>query len=278
MNILFVIFSGILGAIIGSFLNVVVLRHNTGKGLGGRSQCFSCGHTLAWYELIPFVSWVIQKGRCRHCSSRISPMYFLGEGLGFLFFALVAARGLWQGFSFFETEYLLGTLVLFVIAALFVVIFMYDIRHKIIPDDFSFVFTLLSFAALFFFSFQSGVFVYSGFHLPTFVDVLAGIVVPLPLFLVWLFSKGKLIGLGDVKFMIGMGFLFGITGGFSALALSFWVSAAFLFIPYVGRFLIPSLLRETKKGIMSKEIPFSPFLVIGSLLEILFHFNFFPFS
>ncbi|MDD3694117.1 MAG: prepilin peptidase [Candidatus Pacebacteria bacterium] len=277
MNALFVIFSGILGALIGSFLNVVALRHNTEKGLGGRSRCFSCGHTLAWYELIPFVSWLIQKGRCRHCSSRISPMYFLGEGLGFLFFALVAARGLWQGFSFFETGYLLGTLVLFVLAAFFVVIFLYDIRHKIIPDTFSFAFVVLAFVSLFFFSFQSGVFVYSGIHLPAFVDILGGIVVPLPFFLVWLFSKGKFLGLGDVKLMMGIGFLFGIARGFSVIALSFWIGAVFLLFFYVRQFLDSSLLRETKKGIMQKEIPFAPFLIAGSLLGILFHFNFFPF-
>jgi len=63
MEIFIIVSSGILGMLVGSFLNVVALRFNTGKSLGGRSGCFSCGNQLSWKELIPVFSWILQRGR-----------------------------------------------------------------------------------------------------------------------------------------------------------------------------------------------------------------------
>ncbi len=61
----------IFGTIIGSFLNVVALRFNTGFGLSGRSQCFSCGYTLAWFDLIPVLSYLAHGAKCIKCKSTI---------------------------------------------------------------------------------------------------------------------------------------------------------------------------------------------------------------
>src|SRR5680860_1900327 len=79
MSFLFLIFFSFLGLIVGSFLNVVILRHNTGASLGGRSGCFSCGHNLTWYELVPVVSFLALRGRCNHCGCKISRQYPLVE-------------------------------------------------------------------------------------------------------------------------------------------------------------------------------------------------------
>ncbi|HXK40396.1 MAG TPA: prepilin peptidase, partial [Candidatus Paceibacterota bacterium] len=76
---LFVIISFVLGLIIGSFANVFVLRWGTGRSLSSRSGCPACGHRLAWRELVPVVSFFVQRGRCRACETRISPHYVLVE-------------------------------------------------------------------------------------------------------------------------------------------------------------------------------------------------------
>src|SRR6185503_8120428 len=78
----------VLGAIIGSFLNVLVLRKGV-QSLSGRSKCASCGKTIAWYDNIPLLSWVLLRGRCRACGSAISVQYPIVELVTAILFALV---------------------------------------------------------------------------------------------------------------------------------------------------------------------------------------------
>ncbi|MCL1788894.1 MAG: prepilin peptidase [Oscillospiraceae bacterium] len=81
-EILIAVILFIYGTIIGSFLNVVIYR--TAKKeqfVKGRSHCMSCGHTIAWYDLFPVLSWVFLGGKCRHCKTRISPRYAIVESL-----------------------------------------------------------------------------------------------------------------------------------------------------------------------------------------------------
>lgn len=268
-----------LGLIVGSFLNVVALRFNTGKSLGGRSGCFSCGNQLSWYELFPAFSWIIQKGRCRKCSSRISPTYILGELTTGIFFGLVAVRGFLVGMNFdqiFNTAYLGATLFLWILFSILMVILFYDIRHKIIPNELSFIFGLLSFGSLFFFGFSADVYTFIGFNIPTLSFFLGGIVVPLPFILLWIISKGRWIGLGDPKLMVGMGFLFGVSQGFSSVFLSFWIGALFAFCIAIINFIFKKrLLRSAKASIMKEEMPFAPFLILATLIIIISNLNFF---
>ncbi len=77
------------GIIIGSFLNVVALRFNTGVGINGRSMCMSCGTKLTWRELIPLFSFLFQKGSCKTCKSKISWQYPLVEFMAGAFFVLI---------------------------------------------------------------------------------------------------------------------------------------------------------------------------------------------
>src|SRR3989338_5654032 len=89
MNVLFLIFSFILGTVIGSFLNVVIFRYNTGLTVRCRSKCFSCNKTLSWFELVPIFSFLAQTGKCRKCKSKISWQYPLIEFASGILFILI---------------------------------------------------------------------------------------------------------------------------------------------------------------------------------------------
>ena len=100
MNSILIVVAALFGLLMGSFLNVVALRFNTGKSLGGRSQCFSCGHVLGWQDLFPVFSFLFQKGRCRYCHSKISLDNIYAELITALFFTLIMARGLFLDINF----------------------------------------------------------------------------------------------------------------------------------------------------------------------------------
>ena len=261
MALILTIFFFIFGIIIGSFLNVVILRFNTGKTLGGRSICFSCSRTLSWYELIPLFSFLAQAGKCRGCKSKISIQYPLVEILmGFIFAAIFIKLQFlfWvASLNFFITFGYIAILF-----SLLMVIAVYDLRHKIIPDILSFVFGLLAFIGMFLFTGA-----YFQLHLPSLANFLAGPVMAFPFAFCWLISRGRWMGLGDAKLALGLGWFLGFSLGISALVLSFWIGAVIGIL----------LLVFSKRHGLKTEIPFAPFLVIGTLLTFLFQINFFPF-
>ena len=126
----------IFGTIIGSFLNVVILRYNTGNSvLKGRSRCFACGKTLKWYELVPVFSFLAQKGRCRKCKAKISRQYILVEIITGGLFALI----------FYIQHSIFNILYLWAMAGLLIIISVYDLRHLIIPNLFVWLFNFLAF-------------------------------------------------------------------------------------------------------------------------------------
>src|SRR3989344_8573532 len=84
----------ILGTIIGSFLNVVIYRYNSGTSpLTGRSQCFSCGETLSWRQLVPIFSFLVSRGRCAKCGVRLSWQYPIVETISGAIFVTVFLLG-----------------------------------------------------------------------------------------------------------------------------------------------------------------------------------------
>ena len=91
MNILIFAFIFLLGTIIGSFLNVVIYRFNTGRTIvRGRSVCMTCNRNLRWYELIPLFSYLFQLGKCRRCAEKISHQYPIVEFITGVVFMLIA--------------------------------------------------------------------------------------------------------------------------------------------------------------------------------------------
>lgn len=253
MNILIFAFIFLLGTIIGSFLNVVIYRFNTGMSvIKGRSICMTCNRNLRWYELIPVFSFLIQSGKCRRCASRISHQYPLVELLTGLIFALTAYKFLPLLYS--QAGLYLFLVVMYVfIFCLLIVISVYDLRHKIIPDPLVFMFILASFFSIFVNTTGLG-------HLfiwPSYLNLMSGIILALPFVLLWYFSKGRLMGLGDGKLIIGIGWLLGFSAGLFALILSFWI----------GTVISLALIYLSKNRMNLKtEIPFAPFLITSTLL------------
>ena len=252
------IFFFFFGSIIGSFLNVVILRYRSGRTLGGRSMCFACGKKLCFYELVPIGSFVTQRGRCSGCQSKISWQYPIVEALTGILFV----------FLYFRFEYLITTvpilfIVLFayfaIIFCLFIVLSVYDIKHKILPDGLVLTFVIIAFLGMFLIDGDS-----IALHLPHFSQLLAGIVLPAPFAAMWLFSRGKWMGLGDSKFMVGIGFLLGMSAGIAAILFSFWIGAIIGII-----ILICSNITRKHSVSLKTAIPFGPFLALGTIIVVL---------
>lgn len=264
MDIIIFVFIFLLGTIIGSFLNVVIYRFNTGKSITrGHSICMTCNKNLRWYELIPLFSFLIQSGKCRRCASSISHQYPLVEfGTGFIF-TLIAYHFLpLLSISHF-TFVLLLTLFSFIFSIL-IVICVYDIRHKVIPDMLVYLFIVISFLSIFL-SYESGIISLS---LPNLWTVLSGPMLALPFALIWLLSKGKWMGLGDAKLILGIGWMLPPLVALSSIVLSFWMGAI------VGIIMIFLSKNHSVKKIgkigMTTEIPFAPFLILGVFIAFFF--------
>jgi leader peptidase (prepilin peptidase)/N-methyltransferase len=265
MFTIFFIFSFVLGTIIGSFLNVVAYRYGTAKNLGGRSSCMACTQQLKWYELIPVVSYVMLSGKCRTCKSKISAQYPYVESITGLLFALIFLKFM----PFLEISPIMFTILFAFFAYIFsilMVVAVYDMRHKMIPDRLVLLFSGLSFLMLF------PMYYFSGASLVSLiVAILAGPILALPFALLWFFSGGKWIGFGDAKIALGMGWFLGIAGGISAVALGFWIGA----IVSVFLLLVSKYGKGKTKITRNTEIPFAPFLLIGLALVFFFNFDFF---
>lgn len=247
MQSIFTIFSFVLGAIIGSFLNVVALRYNSGMTIQGRSKCFSCDKKLSWYELIPVLSFMWQKGKCSGCKSKISWQYPIIETVAGIIFVAI-----FYYYPPFSIQSSIVTVFYLLVTCLMLVITIYDVKHKIIPDAWVYTFAILALAKLFYVP-------EIGFVMPALIDLLAGPILALPFALLFLVSKGKWMGLGDAKLILGIGWLLGLEAGLSAVMISFWIGAI------VSVIWVYIVFRKIK---MRYEIPFGPYLILGMYIVL----------
>jgi leader peptidase (prepilin peptidase)/N-methyltransferase len=262
-EIIFYILIFIFGTIVGSFLNVLVLRYNTGvSAMKGRSFCFSCGKKLGPAELIPVLSFILQGGKCTGCQSKISWQYPVVETLTGLLFVGVFMRYSGLIGLYFDTWYLLIGLI---VAAVLLSITIYDIKHKIIPDGLVITFGILALLKIVIdFFFMAGTPTEIKTHV--FWFLLAGPILALPLFLIWLISRGRWMGLGDPKLVLGIGWFLGPVMGLSAIILAFWSGAIYgLVLMGLSKFKWHGLKIDGKT-----EVPFAPFLILGFLLVFFF--------
>ncbi|MTH52971.1 prepilin peptidase [Bacillus mangrovi] len=233
-----------LGAVLGSFFNVVGLRVPEGQSIvHPRSACPNCHHTLTPKELIPIFSFMFQRGACSNCRKRISPIYPFMELVTALLFAAAPLVIGWSP----------ELLVAFTLVSLCSIIIVSDVRYMIIPDN-----VLLFFLPLFV---AERVFI----PLDPWWDPLAGLLLGafIP-FVIILASRGGM-GAGDMK-LLGV---LGIALGWKLVLLAFFLST--LYGTAAG--LAGMAFGKVKKG---KPFPFGPFIVLGALTayfygEILIH-------
>ncbi len=259
----YLVYFFLLGVIIGSFLNVVILRHNTGKTVGGRSACMTCKTKLTGRELVPLFSFLFQKGKCLHCQARISWQYPLVElSTGVLFAANFYQYYAVTGFSF-ETFTLFA--LTSAILALMVAIFVYDLRHKIIPDRFSFAAFGLSiaYAVAEIFLFKNQIWATGTATAGSMIlNLSAGLIFYLGIYIIWKLSKGRQIGLGDAKLLLSIGTMLGLVYGLSAITVAFWIGTVFA----VHLMLKGFFGRTAGRITMKSEIALGPFLIVGFLI------------
>lgn len=284
MNILFLFFFFALGCIIGSFLNVVLFRYNTGRTIGGRSKCFSCRRTLGPIDLVPVLSYIAFKGRCRTCKSHVSFQYPAVEILTGVLFAGVYL--LYAPLALLNTPlFVFNVLVALVVMSLLVLITVYDLRHKIIPDLFSYTFAAVTFITLFFRiggnteQTAIGDFSSFGFYIvmPEISHIFAGIILAFPFYFLWLVSRGRWMGLGDAKLALGIGWFLGLARGGTAIIYGFWIGALVsILLICVQKMYTWKLRKQGSVGLsMKSEIPFAPFLIAGLLIVYFFGYNIF---
>ena len=264
------------GAALGSFINVIADRFNTGLSpWKGRSFCFSCSTVLRRSDLVPLFSFLFLRGKCRYCRSKIPVSAFVVEILMGLLSLLAAYQaGIFENFQFsiFNFQFFPSFLILTSIFATLLLITIYDLRHFIIPDTFLLIFLLFSFL------YNSHFVIFDSSPL-SFArggvggGVVSGIFLALPFLLIFLISRGRWIGFGDIKYIAVIGFFLGFAEGLSAVIFSFWIGAAFSLLALVLRKIKPHIylpLMQNKLTIKS-EIPFGPFLSLGTVLS--FYFN-----
>lgn len=271
----FIIF--IFGLIIGSFLNVVIFRLENGeKMVNDRSKCLHCKHFLIWSDLIPVLSFIFLKRKCRYCGKNISWQYPLVElGTGILF-VLVMNHEL----GIMNHEYLIsnifaqgaiaclgGGLVsgwqfltllfwLYIISVL-IAIFVYDLKHYIIPDKVIYPAIVVAFVYKIFEILKFNHLDLIGNLITIFNPFIAAILAGAFFYAIIVITRGKGMGGGDVK----LGFLMGLILGWPLVLLSLFLS--FIIGSVVGIFLI---FLGNKK--MKSVIPFGPFLVLGTFIVL----------
>lgn len=260
---LVLIFAFVLGAVVGSFLNVCIIRFGTGKTILGRSACMVCARQLSWWELIPIGSFAALRGKCASCKTKLSKQYIIVEILAGCITAFFAYQYILRDGSGF-TLALFGFSV--VIWSFLLMIAVYDVYHKAIPNIFVGWFIGVSLVLAVFEAVHEGSWHLLGGH------IIAALLLSAFFFLIWGLSRGRAMGLGDGILAFGIGLYLGIPQGLSGIAFGFWIGALYA----VGRILYERMgTREFQSGgkriTMKSEVPFAPFLILGAFIALAFH-------
>lgn len=226
------VFLFVLGLVFGSFISALTWRYPRKISIKrGRSICPKCKNQIAWFDNVPLLSFLFLAGRCRNCKKPISwryPAIELATGVGFLLIGL--------NFT--------GLILFCILEAILII----DLENQTIPDSFVFwgIFA---------------VFLYTIYYIPHtfFPSLFAGFIAATLLLLIHLLTKGRGMGLGDVKLAVLGGLIVG------AKLFLIWLFLAFLTGAVIGIILI-----SARKAHFRSQIAFGPFLVLAIPLALLY--------
>lgn len=274
----------IFGLIIGSFINAFLYRYQEKKTLMGRSFCPVCKHQLTWFDNIPLISWLMLSAKCRYCKKAISiqyPLVELSAGIIFLLIGILSKEGrvivdyFQQIFNYqfsiinqFPILELIKIILLLTIFSVLLIISTYDVKNKEIPNGFNLSFIVVAFSYLILSSAGSTYYIQN-----TLYSLLAGAVAFAFFYSFAYFSKETWMGGGDAKLAFGVGLLLGPAGTFLAILIASWLGSIYgLTIIAFNR----NSLADKQSGLAKlknrkfHEIPFGPFLALGTLISFLF--------
>jgi leader peptidase (prepilin peptidase)/N-methyltransferase len=234
------------GAAIGSFVQVVVTRLNVAPVMKSRSKCLSCGEALRVFDLVPIFSYLFLGGKCRYCKVPYGKDALIIESIFGTVFVLLyhfVLAGMVPLTSILWLAYYSLLLVSLGVIAL------YDLKHSYVPLSYLSVFSFLSFAML----------VVRYRYEPEPAVLLGPLVVAFPFLLIWIITKGRALGFGDVVLYMAVGAFFGVEQGLAVLLLSVWMGALVGVVVYLNR------KRTSNK---STSLPFVPFIVLAFLIVL----------
>lgn len=228
----------LIGLAVGSFLNVVALRVPEGKSvIKPPSRCTSCDTRLKAIDLIPVLSYLLSRGKCKYCGARVSGLYAFGELATGLLFTGVYLRFGWT------SETVLGTLLV----CLAVVVTVSDLKYMLIPNKVLLFFAPIFIACNLFLS-----------DLPIWKSIAGSLLGGGLILVVALLSRGGM-GMGDVKLLVLLGWIVGFP-----YVLIVLIVAAFLGTIVGGTLLLAGIVQR------KQPIPFGPFLAVGALATFLY--------
>lgn len=282
MQAIWYVLSFCLGAGIGSFINMLVYRLRPDapvESITGRSYCDSCKKQLRWYELVPVLSFILQKGRCRRCRTGLSFQYPIVEFCTGLIFMLLVWRLVrvfpmpyatmvwWWGIGLIAFWWLIATVMMAISA--------YDTKYYLIPDIFLYVLIGLGILLNGYYwllskyvgAFPQGGLVFSdtfGYFMGrdsfSWLFALWGVLFCVGVIgIAYVLSRGKAMGFGDVLLAVGLGLILGWPDAMVGMLLGF-LSGTIVSIGLIWG----------KKKTMKDIVPFGPFLVFGTFLAVLF--------
>lgn len=257
------LFTFLLGTIVGSFLGVVADRVSNNESIWrGRSHCDHCRHKLHWNDLIPLVSFLMLKRKCRYCHKELDWNYFIIELVTGLTYVLATYALFQNNVSMaLELQYNFVLLYYFAITSALIAIAFTDIKYGIIP--FKVVGVAATIVVFWYFLFP-GLYITPleaaglGLQIDILNSLASGIGVALFFFALFMITKGRGLGFGDVVYAFLMGLVLGFPNVILALYLAFVTGAIVALL----------LILTKKKKFKGGTIPFGPFLVTGTIVSL----------